>query len=68
MKITSLGSGLQSPDGIAIDWVAKNVYWTDSGSDVIGVARTDGRFHRILLFKPAHIHHPRGITVYPSKG
>ena len=48
--------------------MAKNIYWTDSGSDVIAVARTDGRFHRTLLFKSAHLHQPRGIALYPSKG
>ena len=31
-------SGLKMPRGIAIDWVAGNVYWTDSGRDVIEVA------------------------------
>lgn len=62
------GSGLRSPDGIAVDWVAKNVYWTDSGADVLAVARTDGNFHKTLLFKSSLVHEPRDIALYPSKG
>lgn len=62
------GLGLRSPDGIAVDWVAKNIYWADSGADVIGVARTDGRYHQIILSKSKYVDQPRGIAVYPSKG
>ena len=33
---------LHSPDGVAIDWIARNVHWTDTGSNRIEVARLDG--------------------------
>ena len=30
------------PDGIAVDWVGRNLFWTDSGTDRIEVAKLDG--------------------------
>lgn len=29
---------LKHPDGIAVDWVARNLYWTDTGTDRIEVS------------------------------
>ncbi|TWW80779.1 Low-density lipoprotein receptor-related protein 2 [Takifugu flavidus] len=31
------------PDGIALDWVGRHIYWTDSGTNRIEVAKLDGR-------------------------
>ena len=28
---------ITTPDGIAVDWVARNLYWTDTGTDRIEV-------------------------------
>ena len=36
-----IGGGLQFPEGIAIDWVARNIYWTDSGRRTLEVASID---------------------------
>ena len=30
-------SGLRRPQGLAVDWVAGNLFWTDGGNDVIEV-------------------------------
>ena len=30
------------PDGIAVDWVGRNLFWTDSGTDRIEVTRLEG--------------------------
>ena len=30
-------TGLQRPQGIAVDWVAGNLYWTDAGTNLIEV-------------------------------
>jgi len=35
------------PDGLVVDWVAKNLYWTDAGTDRIEVSRLDGRFRKV---------------------
>lgn len=42
-------SDLDSPEGIAVDWASKNVYYTDSQLDVIGVTTMDGNYHTPLV-------------------
>ena len=32
-----INTGLRKPQGLAVDWVAGNMYWTDSGTDLIEV-------------------------------
>ena len=44
-----LNTGIFSPDGIAVDWVARNIYWTDTGTDRIEVARLNGSFRKVLI-------------------
>lgn len=58
--------GLKSPEGVAVDWLAQNMYWTDSGSDTIEVSRLDGT-NRKLLFDQDLIH-PRAIVLDPVRG
>ena len=36
--------GLSRPHSIGVDWVAGQVYWTDSGADLIEVSRGEGRY------------------------
>ena len=43
--------GLDFPDGMAVDWVAGNVYWTDMSFNRIEVSRTDGRARRVLIWR-----------------
>ena len=49
------------PDGLAIDWVARNVFWTDNGSGQIEVAKLDGSSRRVLVSKG--LHKPRDISL-----
>lgn len=35
------------PDGLAIDWHARNLYWTDTGTDRIEVCRLDGTSRKV---------------------
>jgi hypothetical protein len=39
-----IGQNLVSADGIAVDWVAKNLYFTDTGRNVIEVCRLNGSY------------------------
>ena len=57
---------LQNPDGLAVDWVAKNLYWCDKGSDTIEVSDLDGK-HRSVLISNG-LSEPRAIAVDPLGG
>lgn len=35
--VVLVSTELKHPDGIAVDWVARNLYWTDTGTDRIEV-------------------------------
>lgn len=50
-----------NPDGLAIDHVGRNVYWTDTGTDRIEVGRLDGT-KRKVLFKDG-LDEPRAIVL-----
>ncbi|XP_047139272.1 low-density lipoprotein receptor-related protein 1 isoform X1 [Hydra vulgaris] len=58
-------TGLERPQGIAVDWIAENIYWSDAGSNLIEVSRLNGS-HRIVLINNG-IENPRALAVYPSK-
>ena len=50
---TLVSSNLTTPDGLAVDWLADNLYWTDAGRNVLEASRLDGtqNFH---IFKFIH--------------
>ena len=58
--------GLKSPEGLAVDWINKKLYWTDAGSDVIEVAEFNVR-HRMTLITTG-LGNPRAIVVHPISG
>uniref|UniRef100_A0A0K2T8A8 EGF-like domain-containing protein n=1 Tax=Lepeophtheirus salmonis TaxID=72036 RepID=A0A0K2T8A8_LEPSM len=57
---------LRNPDGIAIDWVAKNLYWCDKGSDMIEVSNFDGAYRKTLI--DSGLNEPRAIVLDPLEG
>ncbi|KAM9692207.1 low-density lipoprotein receptor-related protein 8 isoform 9-T9 [Dama dama] len=57
---------LHSPEGLAVDWVHKHIYWTDSGNKTISVATVDGK-RRCTLFS-RNLSEPRAIAVDPLRG
>ncbi|VDO82840.1 unnamed protein product [Soboliphyme baturini] len=59
-------SEFDESDGIALDWVARNIYWTDAGTRRIEVASLDGHARRILV--STGLTHPRAIAVDPAGG
>lgn len=58
-------STVQNPDGLAVDWVGRNLYWCDKLLDTIEVSTLDGKFRRILINKG--LQEPRAIVLDPYK-
>lgn len=58
--------GLDSPEGMAVDWVAHNLYWADTGSKKIEVARLDGSFRKVLFWE--RVEEPRSLALDPREG
>ncbi|XP_071897516.1 low-density lipoprotein receptor-related protein 8 isoform X2 [Anas platyrhynchos] len=64
-QVILIDSQLNSPEGLAIDWVHKNIYWTDSGNKTISVATADGSRRRTLFNRD--LSEPRAIAVDPTR-
>ena len=61
-------SGVRKCEGIAIDWAADNIYWTDKVLRIVSVAKlTDPNIRRIVV-NASKIFHPRVIAVDPTRG
>uniref|UniRef100_UPI003D9CB815 low-density lipoprotein receptor-related protein 2a precursor n=1 Tax=Danio rerio TaxID=7955 RepID=UPI003D9CB815 len=57
---------VSSPDGIAVDWIGRHIYWTDAGTNRIEVAKLDGRYRKWLIHND--LDQPAAIVVNPSLG
>ncbi|XP_033097888.1 low-density lipoprotein receptor-related protein 4-like [Anneissia japonica] len=55
------------PDGISIDWVYRNIYWTDTGTNAIEVASLENPSKRTILISD-NLDEPRAITIEPRLG
>ena len=58
--------GLAVPDGLAVDWIAKNLYFVDSSAKRIFVCRLNGSHLASLITR--NLSNPRGIAVDPRDG
>ena len=62
--------GLKMPFGLAVDWIAGKLYWTDGrllwGAKRIEVANLDGSDRKVLFRK--YLGHPVAIAVDPLSG
>uniref|UniRef100_A0A674I2P4 LDL receptor related protein 4 n=1 Tax=Terrapene triunguis TaxID=2587831 RepID=A0A674I2P4_9SAUR len=61
-----VSTGLESPGGLAIDWIHDKLYWTDSGTSRIEVANLDGTHRKVLLWE--NLEKPRAIALHPMEG
>ena len=55
-----------SPEGVAVDWLGRTIYWTDSGKDTIEVASLTKQYRKTLISEG--LDNPRGIAVHPGLG
>ena len=61
--------GLQGPEGIAVDWVTRKLYWTENIGEEkskIEVANFDGSYRKVLVW--TDVDKPRAIAVDPLSG
>uniref|UniRef100_A0A667ZY34 LDL receptor related protein 8 n=1 Tax=Myripristis murdjan TaxID=586833 RepID=A0A667ZY34_9TELE len=65
-QVPLVDSALQSPVGLALDWLQHNLYWTDSGDKSISVASVDGTKRRVLI--STELSEPRAIALDPHHG
>ena len=61
-----IDSDIKHPDGVAVDWVARNLYWTDTGTDRIEVSRLNGSSRKVLIND--YLDEPRAIALDPTHG
>lgn len=58
--------GLDYPEGMAVDWLGKNLYWADTGTNRIEVAKLDGQHRQVLVWKD--LDSPRALALDPAEG
>jgi hypothetical protein len=63
---TIISTNLTTPYGLAVDWIADNIYWTDADSKVLEVARLDGSSRKIII--QDGLDEPRALAIFPRKG
>ena len=66
IKETIHSSTVQSPDGIAVDFINKNLYWTDKLKDTIEVSKLNGLYRKVLI--KDNLKEPRAIVLDPYEG
>ncbi|XP_055385944.1 low-density lipoprotein receptor-related protein 4 isoform X2 [Condylostylus longicornis] len=63
---TVISENILTPNGIAVDWIANNFYWSDTDRKVIEVARLDGSSRKMIVKK--YLNDPRSLIIYPKLG
>lgn len=56
--------GLETPGGVAVDWIHDLLFWTDSGTRRVEVATLDGSQRAVVAAND--LDKPRAIAVHPG--
>ena len=59
-------SELESPTGLAVEWVTNKLYVIDAGLSRIEVSRLDGSMRSVVVWDD--LERPRDIVLHPEKG
>lgn len=57
--------GLESPCGVAVDWIHDLLFWTDSGTRRVEVATFEGNYRAVIATN--NLDKPRAIAVHPGE-
>lgn len=52
--------------GLAVDWIARRLYWLDMKADRIEVSTLDGKWRNVLISEDLKA--PRGLALDPRDG
>lgn len=63
---TIVSTGLLTTNGIAVDWMANNIFWSDHELQLIEVAHLDGSCRKMLI--NGSLPDPRSLIVFPKRG
>ena len=67
--VHAIVNNIDSVEGLAYDWIGKNIYWVDNDRRTLEVSRYDGRFRKVLQNRAGgYLDKPRGIAVDPYRG
>ncbi|KAG7206637.1 hypothetical protein KM043_000315 [Ampulex compressa] len=58
--------GLETPEGLAVDWIAHNLYWSDTGTHRIEMVRLEGCNRKVLVWN--NVVEPRCLALDPERG
>ncbi|XP_041472474.1 low-density lipoprotein receptor-related protein 4-like [Lytechinus variegatus] len=61
-----VSTGLESPGGVAVDWIGNKLFWSDSGTSKIEVSHLDGSSRSVLIWEG--LEKPRALALHPVKG
>lgn len=54
------------PSALAVDWIGKNLYWSDTEKRIIEVSKLNGLYPTILVSK--RLKFPRDLSLDPRAG
>ena len=57
---------MESPTGLAVEWVTDKLYVIDAGLSRIEVSRLDGSMRSVVVWDD--LERPRDIVLHPEKG